>query len=95
MGYMSLEVAPTAGLAPARPDLKDLSRDDFAFVGIEKWRNAESRVPRLGHETDCQRQPEGCARREAVGESTVPHAALWRHDLVSTESRHAGPVGVP
>ena len=25
----------------------------------------------------------------------APHAARWRHDLVSTESRHAGPVGVP
>ena len=38
---MSFEMAPTAGLAPAKTDLKDLSRDDFAFVGIEKWRNAE------------------------------------------------------
>ena len=34
-------MAPTAGLAPAKTDLKDLSRDDFAFVGFEKWRNAE------------------------------------------------------
>lgn len=34
-------MAPTAGLAPAKTDLKDLSRDDFAFVDIEKWRNAE------------------------------------------------------
>lgn len=25
----------------------------------------------------------------------APHAALWRHDLFSKESRHAGPVGVP
>lgn len=25
----------------------------------------------------------------------APHAALWRHDLVSTESRLAGPVDVP
>ena len=41
LGYMSFEMAPTAGLAPAKTDLKDLSRDDFAFVGIEKWRNAE------------------------------------------------------
>lgn len=29
-------MAPTAGLAPAKTDLKDLSRDDFAFVGVEK-----------------------------------------------------------
>ena len=38
---VKLKLAPTAGLAPAKTDLKDLSRDDFAFVGIEKWRNAE------------------------------------------------------
>lgn len=41
MDYMSFEMAPTAGLAPAKTDLKDLSRDDFAFVGFKKWRNAE------------------------------------------------------
>ena len=41
LGYMSFEMAPTAGLAPAKTDLKDLSRDDFAFMGIDNWRNAE------------------------------------------------------
>lgn len=25
----------------------------------------------------------------------APHATRWQHDLVSTESRLAGPVGVP
>ncbi len=61
-------MAPTAGLAPAKTDLKDLSRDDFAFVGIDKM------AERRGH---------------------APHATQWRHDLVSTESRLAGPVDVP
>lgn len=34
LGYMSFEMAPTAGLAPARTDLKDLLLDAFAFVGL-------------------------------------------------------------
>jgi hypothetical protein len=42
---MSFEMAPTAGLAPAKTDLKDLSRDDFAFVGIEKIENAQGMHP--------------------------------------------------
>ncbi len=50
LDYASIEMAPTAGLAPAKTDLKDLSRDDFAFVGIAKWRNAEGMLlmPRNG-----------------------------------------------
>lgn len=44
---VKLKLAPTAGLAPAKTDLKDLSRDDFAFVGFEKkWRNAEDMLLR-------------------------------------------------
>lgn len=31
---VSLRLAPTAGLAPARTDLKDLLLDAFAFVGL-------------------------------------------------------------
>lgn len=35
LDYMSFEkLAPTAGLAPARTDLKDLLLDAFAFVGL-------------------------------------------------------------
>ena len=34
LDYMSLKMAPTAGLAPARTDLKDLLLDAFAFVGL-------------------------------------------------------------
>ena len=52
-------MAPTAGLAPAKTDLKDLSRDDFAFVGIENGGTPRAEFPGVGTRQTAEGSPQG------------------------------------
>ena len=95
LGYATyLEMAPVVGLAPTRTDLKGRLLDSLHSRAIENGGTQPSGGG--SRETDCAiAQPEGRVSREANSSKGMLPIPQVRDDLLSKESRRAGPVHVP